>query len=112
LLGLSDLRLGSIGVGVSRLHGGGIGCGGGHGLIVLLLRNLLLVHQLLVAGEIVLGFDVVGFGFIALGFGGVELLPGGVRTVAQGRVPRGPAFAIVADSAKAARTRSFSSIRA
>ena len=47
---------------------------GGHRLIVLLLRNFLLLDELLVAGQIVLRFDVVGFGLLQIRLGRVELL--------------------------------------
>ncbi len=55
---------------------GGIGFGGSHGLVVLLLRNFLLVDELLVASQIVLRLDVVGLGLVALGLGRLELLSG------------------------------------
>ena len=90
-LRLRDLLLGSVRAG----PGSGNGCRacscGGHGLIVLLLGNLLLFHQLLVASQIVLRLNVVSLGLLQLGLGGFELLlrrldPGaGIVDVGLGR---------------------------
>ena len=73
-LGLRDLLLRRVGAGAGGLDTGRTGLGGGDRLIVLLLRNFLLVDQLLVAHEIVLRFHIVGFGLLQLGLGGFELL--------------------------------------
>ena len=73
-LRLRHLLLGGVGAGARGFDAGGTGLGGGDRLVVLLLRNFLLVDQLLVADEIVLRFHVVGFGFLQLGLGGFELL--------------------------------------
>ncbi len=73
-LRLRDLLLGRVGAGASGFDAGRTGLGGGGGLIVLLLRNFLLVDQLLVADEIVLRLYVVGFGLLQLGLGRFELL--------------------------------------
>jgi hypothetical protein len=55
-LRLFDLRRITVGIGARRLQGGGGGLGAVDGLIVLLLRDFLLVDQLLVADQIVLRF--------------------------------------------------------
>src|SRR6202050_2334125 len=77
VLGLRHLRLRRIGQGAGSIDGSCIGGGASYGLIVLLQRDLLLIDELLVANQIVLRFDVVGFGLVALSFGCLELLPGG-----------------------------------
>ena len=69
--------MGSLGLGAGGLDGGSAGFGRGYCLIVLLQRDFLLIHELLVAAEVVLRFNVVSFGLIALSVGCVELFLGG-----------------------------------
>src|SRR5271165_1494958 len=75
-LSLSDLLLRGVGGGAGGFDRGSTGLGSGRGLVVLLLRNFLLVDQLLVADRIVLSLYVVGFRLLQLGLGRLELLPG------------------------------------
>ena len=77
-LSLRNLLLRCVRIGARGFYGGGTGFGGSGGLIVLLLRNFLLLDQLLVADKIVLRLDVVGFSLLQLRFGGLELLLGGL----------------------------------
>ena len=73
-LGLRHHLLGRGGVGSGGGNSRGARPGGGHRLVVLLMRDFLLVHQLLVAPDIVLRLDVIGDGLLQLGPRGLQLL--------------------------------------
>ena len=57
-----------------RGYSRGAGAGRGDRLVILLVRNFLLVHQLFVAADIVLRLDVIGDGLLQLGPRRLQLL--------------------------------------
>jgi len=75
-LRLFDLCRVRVGIGARRLQGCGGGLSAVDGLIVLLLRDFLLVDQLLVAEKIILRFGVIGVRFRNLRLGCLKLLAG------------------------------------
>ena len=73
-LGLRNHLLGGSGVRPGSGDSSGARPGRGDRLVILLVRNFLLVHQLFVAPDVVLRLDVIGDGLLQLGSRRLELL--------------------------------------